>query len=32
MIGGLASSFIMELLIYPVLFYLAKRATLRAAA
>ncbi len=29
MIGGLASSFILELLIYPVLFYLAKRAALR---
>jgi Cu(I)/Ag(I) efflux system membrane protein CusA/SilA len=28
MIGGVATSFIMELLIYPVLFYLAKRISL----
>jgi Cu(I)/Ag(I) efflux system membrane protein CusA/SilA len=29
MIGGLTTSFIMELLIYPVLFYTAKRIALR---
>ena len=29
MIGGLATSFIVELLLYPVLFYLAKNAALR---
>ena len=28
MIGGLATSFIMELLIYPVIFYSAKRIAL----
>ena len=28
MIGGLGTSFLMELLVYPVLFYLARRATL----
>jgi Cu(I)/Ag(I) efflux system membrane protein CusA/SilA len=28
MIGGLATSFVMELLIYPVIFFLAKRVTL----
>ena len=28
MIGGLATSFIMELLIYPVIFFLAKRVAL----
>ena len=29
MIGGLATSFLLELLLYPILFYLAKRLTLR---
>lgn len=29
MIGGLASSFVLELLVYPVLFYLAKRVAMR---
>ena len=29
MIGGLTTSFLLELLLYPVLFYLAKRLTLR---
>ena len=29
MIGGLTTSFLLELLLYPVLFYLAKRVTLR---
>jgi len=29
MIGGVVTSFLLELLIYPVLFFLAKRATLR---
>lgn len=28
MIGGVTTSFILELLIYPVLFYLAKRVAL----
>ena len=28
MIGGLATAFILELLLYPVLFYLAKRVAL----
>jgi len=32
MIGGLATSFLAELLLYPVIFYLAKRVTLRKAA
>jgi copper/silver efflux system protein len=31
MIGGVTTSFILELLIYPVLFYFAKRMTLRKA-
>ena len=31
MLGGLFTSFIMELLIYPVIFYIAKSATLRSA-
>jgi Cu(I)/Ag(I) efflux system membrane protein CusA/SilA len=31
MIGGLTTSFILELLIYPVLYFLAKRAALRKA-
>ncbi len=31
MIGGLATAFILELLIYPVLFYLAKRIAMRKA-
>jgi hypothetical protein len=31
MIGGLAISFIMELLIYPIIFYLYKYVTLRHA-
>jgi len=30
MIGGLATSFVMELLVYPVIFYEAKRVALRA--
>ncbi len=30
MIGGLATSFVMELLVYPVIFYQAKRVTMRA--
>ncbi len=30
MIGGLGTSFIMELLLYPILFYLAKRVSLRS--
>jgi Cu(I)/Ag(I) efflux system membrane protein CusA/SilA len=29
MLGGLFTSFIMELLIYPIIFYLAKSATMR---
>ena len=29
MMGGVATSFVMELLVYPVLFYQAKRFTLR---
>jgi Cu(I)/Ag(I) efflux system membrane protein CusA/SilA len=29
MIGGLVTSFIMELMIYPVIFYTAKRIALR---
>jgi Cu(I)/Ag(I) efflux system membrane protein CusA/SilA len=29
MIGGLTTSFLMELLVYPVIFYLAKRLTMR---
>jgi len=29
MIGGLTTSFIMELLIYPVIYYTAKRIALR---
>jgi copper/silver efflux system protein len=29
MIGGLATSFVMELLVYPVIFYQAKRIGLR---
>ena len=29
MIGGLATSFVMELLVYPVIFYQAKRVGLR---
>jgi len=29
MIGGLFTSYIMELLIYPVIFYTAKAATIR---
>ncbi len=32
MIGGLATSFVMELLVYPVLFYQAKRVALRGTA
>jgi len=32
MIGGLATSFVMELLIYPVIFYLAKSVSMRFAA
>ena len=31
MIGGLTTSFLLELLIYPVLFYLAKRIAMRKA-
>ncbi|NNF64202.1 MAG: hypothetical protein HKN07_08060, partial [Acidimicrobiia bacterium] len=31
MIGGLTTSFILELLIYPVIFYLAKRVALHSA-
>jgi Cu(I)/Ag(I) efflux system membrane protein CusA/SilA len=32
MIGGLATSFVMELLVYPVIFYQAKRIALRSTA
>jgi copper/silver efflux system protein len=32
MVGGLATSFVMELLVYPVIFYQAKRVALRASA
>ncbi len=32
MIGGLATSFVMELLVYPVIFYQAKRVALRGSA
>jgi Cu(I)/Ag(I) efflux system membrane protein CusA/SilA len=31
MIGGLATSFVMELLVYPVIFYQAKRIALKAS-
>ncbi|MFW6060365.1 MAG: efflux RND transporter permease subunit, partial [Phycisphaeraceae bacterium] len=32
MVGGLVTAFVLELLIYPVVFYLAVRATMRGAA
>jgi Cu(I)/Ag(I) efflux system membrane protein CusA/SilA len=32
MLGGLFTSFLMELLIYPVIFYVAKGITLRRAS
>jgi Cu(I)/Ag(I) efflux system membrane protein CusA/SilA len=31
LIGGLAVSFVMELVVYPVIFFIAKRFTLRHA-
>jgi Cu(I)/Ag(I) efflux system membrane protein CusA/SilA len=30
MLGGLFTSFLMELLIYPIIFYLAKRLVMRS--